>query len=57
MNYRYKPAFHLKTLVMSLGLAAASQAQVIVKDPWVGTTVPSQHATGAFVQLTSTQDV
>ena len=42
---------------MSLGFALASQAQVVVKDPWVRTTVPSQQATGAFMQLSSSQDV
>lgn len=32
------------------------QAQVTVKDPWVRATVPAQKATGAFMQLTATQD-
>ena len=31
-------------------------AQVAVKDPWVRATVPQQKATGAFMQITSTQD-
>jgi periplasmic copper chaperone A len=31
-------------------------AQVAVKDPWVRATVPAQKATGAFMQITSTQD-
>lgn len=47
----------LLAVVMSLGFAVASQAQVIVKAPWVRATVPDQQATGAFMQLTSKQDV
>ena len=31
-------------------------AQVTVKDPWVRATVPAMQATGAFMQITSTQD-
>jgi len=31
-------------------------AQVQVKDPWVRATVPQQKATGAFMQLSSSQD-
>jgi copper(I)-binding protein len=42
---------------LSLSLSAASFSQVAVKDPWVRTTVPQQKATGAFMQLTATQDV
>ena len=45
-------AFTLATLA----LAAAAQAQVTIKDPWVRATVPQQKATGAFMQLTATQD-
>ena len=36
--------------------AAASFAQVQVKDPWVRATVPQQTATGAFMQLSSPTD-
>lgn len=43
-------------LVISLGYAAGLQAQVVVKDPWVRTTVPHQNTTGAFMQLTSKLD-
>lgn len=39
-------------LVFSLA-AAAAQAQVQVKEPWVRATVPGQKATGAFMQLTA----
>ena len=38
-------------------LAGAACAQVSVHDAWVRATVPQQKATGAFMQLTSTQDV
>ena len=31
-------------------------AQVSIKDPWVRATVSQQKATGAFMQITSTQD-
>ena len=41
----------------ALALAAAANAQVTVKDPWVRATVPQQKATGAFMQLTAAQDV
>jgi len=32
---------------------AAAEAQVTVKDAWVRATVPAQHATAAFMQLTA----
>jgi periplasmic copper chaperone A len=35
----------------------AVHAQVTVKEPWVRATVPSQKATGAFMQLTTTEPV
>lgn len=57
MEFRYKTTSRLLALVVFLGTAAASQAQVIVKEPWVRSTVPGQQATGAFMQLTSRQDV
>lgn len=34
----------------------AALAQVTVHDPWVRATVPAQHATGAFMQLTAARD-
>lgn len=36
--------------------AVPAHAQVTVKDPWVRGTVSQQKATGAFMQITSTQD-
>ncbi|MFZ6848734.1 copper chaperone PCu(A)C [Undibacterium sp. RuRC25W] len=33
-----------------------AQAEVKISDAWVRATVPQQKATGAFMQLTSTQD-
>nr|WP_314860942.1 copper chaperone PCu(A)C [uncultured Undibacterium sp.] len=42
---------------LSFSLCATAFAQVTVKDPWVRTTVPQQKATGAFMQLTATQDM
>jgi len=48
------PAF--SALAILLGSAAASQAQVTIKEPWVRSTVPGQSATGAFMQLTARQD-
>ncbi len=40
----------------ALAVAAAAQAQVTVKDPWVRATVPQQKASGAFMQLTAAKD-
>lgn len=40
----------------TLAIAAAAQAQVTVKEPWVRATVPQQKATGVFMQLTAAQD-
>lgn len=37
--------------------AAASHAEITVRDAWVRATVPAQKATGAFMQLTSTEPV
>jgi copper(I)-binding protein len=38
--------------ILVLGLAAAAaQAQVSVKEPWVRATTPKQKATGAFMRL------
>jgi len=39
-----------------LAAAAGAQAQVTVSNAWVRATVPSQKATGAFLQLQSVQD-
>ena len=46
----------LSAFAILLGSAAASQAQVTIKEPWVRSTVPGQSATGAFMQLTARQD-
>ena len=43
-------------LVLTLACGSAF-SQVTVKDPWVRATVPAQKSTGAFMQLTSTQDL
>ena len=40
-------------LAMTLGGAAASQAQTAVADPWIRGTVAQQKATGLFAQITS----
>jgi periplasmic copper chaperone A len=48
----------LNRLLVLTGLALAAQfaaAQTTVKDAWVRGTVPQQQATGAFMQITSTQ--
>ncbi len=45
----------LSTLFFA-AFALPAQAQVTVKDPWVRATVSQQKATGAFMQITSTQD-
>jgi periplasmic copper chaperone A len=36
--------------------ATSAFAQVLVKDPWVRATVPQQKATGAFMQLSVSND-
>ncbi len=41
----------------TLVLTVAAHAQVSVTEPWVRATVPKQSATGAFMRLTSAQDV
>lgn len=48
------------TLVAALllgAVAATAHAEVSVKEPWVRATVTGQKATGAFMQLTSTEPV
>ena len=44
----------VSTAVLALS-ALSAQAQTIVKDAWVRGTVAQQKATGAFMQVTSTQ--
>ncbi len=45
------------TAAVATSFSLSAFAQVTVKDPWVRATVSQQKATGAFMQLTSTQDV
>ena len=42
--------------VLMSALLSQAQAQVTVKDAWVRATVAQQKATGAFMQLQSSQD-
>ncbi len=42
---------------VSIAMAASAAAQVTVRDPWIRATVPAAQATGAFMELVSTQDV
>lgn len=53
MKHLISPLF----VAISLSFSAASFSQVAVKDPWVRATVVQQKATGAFMQLTATQDM
>ena len=45
----------LLSLIALVVVAAPAQAQTTVKDAWVRGTVAAQKATGAFMQITSTQ--
>jgi len=50
----------MKRFILALACAttaAIACAQVTVTDPWVRATVPNQHASGAFMQLTAGQDM
>jgi copper(I)-binding protein len=44
-------------LALSIAFAASAAAQVSVREPWIRATVPAAQATGAFMELVSTQDV
>ena len=44
-------------LLSLLSAAAIAQAEIVVQEAWVRATVPQQHATGAFLQIRSSQDV
>jgi copper(I)-binding protein len=49
----------LKSALLIAGttlLTLSAHAQVAVKDAWIRATVPQQKATGAFMQLTASQD-
>ncbi len=43
-------------VLMSAAMTLTAHAQVAVKDAWVRATVGPQKVTGAFMQITSTQD-
>lgn len=45
---------HLLALIASIALAPTAFAQTTVIDPWIRATVPHQTASGAFMQLRST---
>ena len=52
----FKPLAALALCTLALSAAAPSLAQeasLKIDDPWVRATVPSQHATGVFMRLTS----
>jgi periplasmic copper chaperone A len=44
-------------VTLSITICTTAFSQVTIKDPWVRATVPQQKATGAFMQLTATQDM
>ena len=48
---------HVILAALLAGLSAAAHADVSIKDAWVRATVPAQRATGAFMQLTSSEAV
>ena len=57
--YPIQEYFLMKRLALSLVSATAcvlAHAEVTVSNPWVRATVPQQKATGAFMQLKSSQD-
>ena len=45
------------SVLVAAGFAVPAHAQVTVKDPWVRATVSQQRTAGAFMQITSVQDV
>jgi copper(I)-binding protein len=47
----------LLAAVLLAGASALAHAEVMVKDPWVRATVAQQRATGAFMELSSTETV
>jgi hypothetical protein len=50
-----KPSLRLAALAAATLLALPAWAQTTVSEPWVRGTVAQQKATGAFMQITSTQ--
>ncbi|GAB1385879.1 copper chaperone PCu(A)C [Melaminivora sp.] len=58
LHNRSHNRWHNRFFTLLLACASLSaQAQVSAQDPWVRATVAQQKATGAFMQLTSTQDM
>jgi copper(I)-binding protein len=51
------PILRAATCAVLTLVSALAHAEVTVKEPWVRGTVASQKATGAFMQLTSTEPV
>ncbi|MEY4754970.1 MAG: hypothetical protein RJA44_2645 [Pseudomonadota bacterium] len=52
-----KRTLALACTALSLLSASLAHAEVSVKEPWVRATVASQKATGAFMQISSTEPV
>ena len=53
----FRPSLRALACAALFITAASAHAQVTVKDPWVRGTVAGQKATGAFLQLTTTEPV
>lgn len=53
----FRPSLRALACAALFITAASAHAQVTVKDPWVRGTVAGQKATGAFLQLTTTEAV
>lgn len=53
----FRPSLRALACAALFITAASAHAQVTVKDPWVRGTVTGQKATGAFLQLTTTEAV
>lgn len=50
---------HIASLLLALSslVSASANAQVTIKDAWIRATVAPQKVTGAFMQITSKQDM
>ena len=53
----FRPSLRALACAALFITAASAQAQVTVKEPWVRGTVANQKATGAFMQLSTTEAV
>lgn len=53
----FRPSLRALACAALFITAASAHAQVTVKDPWVRGTVAGQKATGAFLQLSTTEAV